>query len=115
MKAVRYTRRRRKLADLKPGYHGKTIDFSHRPYEKRDPKGQRRYDQLLESIAVDGIKHPLITFGDHVLMGQQRYEIGLKLGIEEVDVLEITEDISHWGAADIKRLEALRENVMWKS
>ena len=113
MKRVQYVRKRRKLSELARGYHGKTIDFEWRPYERRDEKGRQRFDRLLDSISRAGIRDPLITFGDHVLIGQQRHEIGVRLGIEEVDVLEITEDISEWGSADIKRLELLREEVMW--
>lgn len=113
LKRVPYARKTRKLADLTPGYHGKTIDFDFRPYEQRSKDHQRRFDGLVVSIFHDGIKHPLITFGDHVLIGQQRHQIGLQLGIEEVEVLEIQEDISEWGAEDIKRLELLREEVMW--
>ena len=113
MKPLPYVRKRRKLAELVRGYHGKHIDFEWRPYDKRSEKARDRFDRLLYSISRAGIRDPLITFGDHVLIGQQRHEIGMRLGIEEVDVLEITEEISEWRSEDIKRLEFLREEVMW--
>lgn len=113
LKRVAYVRRTRRLDELERGYHGKTIDFDWRPYEKRSEKDRKDFDRLVVSIERAGIRDPLITFGDHVLIGQRRHEIGERLGIEEVEVLDITEDISTWGSDDIKRLELLCEEGMW--
>jgi hypothetical protein len=113
LKPLAYARRRRLVRDLKRGFHGKHVDFDWRPYKLRDKRARARFDALVVSIFHNGILDPLITHGDHVLIGQQRHEIAERLGIVEVETLDVIEDVSEWGELDIKRLEKLRDEVMW--
>jgi len=108
---VRHERRTQPVAALRAGYRGVTVDFTFRPYEKREGEDKEAMDGLRADIKTNGIRNPLVTKDGHVLIGMRRWEIARDLGIEEVERLEITEDIDNWMAPDIDRLRAWLADV----
>jgi len=99
------------LDDLIIGYEGKVTRFGYLPYEKRVRKDLADYHRLMQNIAVYGIKKPLITFTNHVLVGQRRAEIGKRLGIPTVTVWRLTEDIDRWMPKDMHRIDILKLEI----
>ena len=109
MTPIKYTAIKNvQLSILKLGFHGDHVDFDWRPYTKRSEAARADYDKLYDSIFNEGIKRPIITHGLCVLIGMRRVEIGIALGVESVDCLDITEDVSKWTRDDIPRLNAMK-------
>jgi|TARA_Y100000310_G_scaffold335623_1_gene418106 hypothetical protein len=101
------------ITDLKLGYHGSHTDFVWRPYHERSEEARADYDLLEQSIIKYGVKKPVITFKNHVLIGMRRIELLLKHhGIfEEIACAEITEDVYLWDRNDIPRLDELKKEI----
>lgn len=101
------------IPDLKLGYHGSHTDFVWRPYDERSEEAREDYDRLEDSIIKYGVKKPIITFQNHVLIGMRRVELILKhYGIfEEIACAEITEDVYLWDRNDIPRLNELKKEI----
>lgn len=89
------------------GAHFKHVDYDWRPYADRSPEARADYDRLLADIRKRGIQNPLIACGGRVLIGMRRCEIAVMLGIKEVPVWEIEEDINWDG--NPARVFALRD------
>lgn len=94
-------------AEMVLGAHFAHVDYEWRPYDQRKPDHREDYDRLFGDIKKRGIVNPLICAGDCVLIGMRRCEIARILGISEVPVWEITEDISKDARPD--RVFALRD------
>lgn len=99
---VRGTERTRALV---LGLSAPHVRWVWRPYESRSPEHRADYDRLLVSIYHNGIKSPVIVWGQHVLVGQRRVEIARRLGIRRVPVLSIGEDVRLWWRNDITRVD----------
>lgn len=94
--------------DLRLGFKGERIEFTHRPYHRRSVEARAEYDALRLDLEQRGMLHPLITYLGHVLIGMRRYEIMVSLGQQAFPCIEVDEDVSLWWRDDIPRLEALR-------
>ena len=101
------------ITELKLGYHGSHTDFVWRPYEERSEEARADYDLLEQSIIKHGVKKPVITFKNHVLIGMRRIELIEKhYGmLEEIVCAEITEDVYLWNRDDIPRLNELKKEI----
>ena len=95
-------------SSLKLGGEFDHVHYYWRPYAQRSSEARADYDRLEASLAAAGqMTNPLIIFRDHVLIGQRRCEIAVKLGWSQVPCLEILDDIRGDLTAD--RVEALRD------
>lgn len=56
------------------------------------------------------MKHPLITYKGHVLIGQRRFEIMCNR-VDEFECIEILEPVEHWTTSDIDRLTRFKESI----
>lgn len=100
--------RKRQLVEL--GLKGPHCYWSWRPYEQRPENHREDYDRLVDSIRRHGIKTPVLGWMNpetgrfHVLVGQRRVEIAIRLGIRRVRALCITEDARRYWEHDIERI-----------
>lgn len=85
------------------GYTNGVINFTHRQYELRSGADHSKYDGLRTDLLHNGMRNPLITFDDHVLIGQRRFEI-LRDLVPWFPCLEITDDMSKWGHSQVMNL-----------
>ena len=97
--------------DLTLGLQAKHVSFDHRIYAARSEDARRAYDRLLADVEANGLKHPIIIFDGHVLIGMRRLEIARILGFDTIAAYEIAEDVTKWDRYDIQRLEALKRNL----
>lgn len=94
---------------LTQGFDGRLLHFDYRPYEKRSPEARADYDALKKDLRSNGMRNPLITFKNHVLIGMRRYEIMVEFGTLVFRCVEILDDVSEWWKPDLPKLEALKE------
>lgn len=92
------------------GAHYKHVDYCWRPFEERRSDHQEDYVRLEADIRANGIKNPLITHAGHVLIGQRRCEIAVKLGIRLVPCIMILDDI--WEDPNADRVLALKSTYV---
>ena len=110
-KPIPYTEETADLSALALGFQGKRISFDWRPYHLRTAAARADFDRLLVSIFHRGILKPLITYQGHVLIGQRRAEIGMRLHLGVVRVWEVQEDVSKWWKPDVARLAKLKAKM----
>lgn len=97
-------------ADLCLGFKGRSCSFEHRPLPDRTPEAQAAYQRLRNDLLANGMKHPLITYCGHILIGMRRFEI-LKDRQDEFKCVEVLEDVRFWERDDIKRLQAFKREL----
>ncbi len=105
-----YTRRR--LCGLQLGFHGATCDFDHKPYAERSADARAAYDRLTTSMHAEGLRHPIIVHGPHVLAGMRRVETARQLGWDGdrwIPAWDVIEDVATWTGEDVDRF------VAWKA
>tara|TARA_S200002703_G_scaffold95101_1_gene82116 strand:- start:788 stop:1105 length:318 start_codon:yes stop_codon:yes gene_type:complete len=95
---------------LRCGYDGQTIHFDYRPYEARTEAARAAYDRLRADLLANGLKDPLITYRDHILIGMRRFEI-LRDKRDSFPCIEILEDVRHWTRDDLRRLNELKRDL----
>ena len=108
---IKHTKRYYYRDELSLGFRGDKVQFEHKPYHQRSPEARAAYDRLRESLMAVGMRHPLITYQGHVLIGMRRFEIMCELAGERnktFSCLEILEDVSAWTRDDIDRLDAFK-------
>ena len=93
--------------DLILGCHFDHVDYDWRPYPERPEDHREDYDRLKVDLAERGMKNPLITWNDHVLIGMRRCEIAVDLGWSLVRCWEIQDDLNADWTPD--RVFALRD------
>lgn len=93
------------------GYKGEHCAFVWRAYKERSFEARKSYNELKADLIKNGMKHPLITYEGHVLIGMRRFEIIVALhGVQSwFECYDITEDVSQWGRDDINRLEEFKQ------
>lgn len=96
--------------DLIPGFVGKGFVFDIPAYSELTGKTRAAYDRLRVDLQRHGLKSPLITFGDRVLVGMRRLEI-LRDSRESFPCISILEDVAAWTVDDLVRLEALKSHI----
>jgi len=103
--------------DLILGYSGDHVDFDWRAYDDRSLVERESYDQLKENLIERGMLFPLITYGNHVLIGMRRTEIMICLHGPNIILRcrSIVEDVQKWTRDDIKRLELYKEKLYSRS
>lgn len=93
---------------LVPGYIGRHCSFEFKEFKDRSDADQDKMMDLLGDLLAKGVKQPLITYKcKYILIGMRRFDL-LKNVKEDWWCLDIdlTEDIDHWKAPDIKQFKA---------
>ena len=103
----------RLASSLVLGYDGRSVHFEHRAYENRSEEQRAAYDRLRLDIEANGVRDPLITWNNHILIGMRRYEIILDLYGPDylVSCCQITEDVARWESDDIDRLMLFKSEL----
>jgi len=101
---------RQRVADLVPGWQGNgVIGFNFRGYDNYNDREKSAFDALKDNLLMAGVRHPLITWRGHVLIGQRRLTIikahPMVLG-EWADCLEVEQDMQHWQHSSVSNLVA---------
>lgn len=104
---MRFAVKRAAAGDLVLGFKGNSCSFEFREYADRSPEQQAAYNRLRDDLLANGMRDPLITYRNHVLIGMRRFEI-LRDHREEFECVEILEDVPNWTTADIDRLQAFK-------
>ncbi len=91
--------------DLAPGYHGEHCDFHFRPHTERTGDDFRSWCDLYADIAANGIRNPLVCYGNRVLIGMRRWEIAVLLGLDDVVVCELADDVGQYHLSDVRKLK----------
>lgn len=100
---VKHCMRRYHRDELVQGFKGKSCSFEFKPYEEMGPTWQQRFDRLKADLLQYGMKHPLVTYKGHILMGMRRFAV-LKDVQEHYDCIEILEAVENFMGPDIVRL-----------
>jgi len=96
--------------ELTCGYRAEKVHFSYKPRSERRPERQQYFDKVIVSVWRYGVRNPLITFENHILVGMTRHEVMTKFNPDYVfKCWEIQEDVSQWDRHDIKRLDELKK------
>lgn len=99
-----------RTSDLELGFKGRACSFEHRPLHDRTLEAQAAYQRLRNDLLTNGMKHPLITYCGHILIGMRRFEI-LRDHLDEFPCVEVIEDVRLWGREDIERLRAFKREL----
>jgi hypothetical protein len=96
--------------DLVQGFKGKACSFEFTPMDQCSPTGRARFEKLRDDLRRYGMKHPLITYQGHILIGMRRFEV-VQEWEEEFTCVEVLEQVENWVTADIVRLNNFNATI----
>jgi hypothetical protein len=99
-----------RLDCLELGFQGEKVDFS---YRERSVQTDKPFAALRASIRANGLRWPVVTYQQHVLIGMRRVAILRELWMPHfiVPCYELDEDVHEYTRDDILRLEAWKRII----